>query len=85
MSKRTRSNILLSLMFSSGFLLLISSLPVGVGLALQSYYEVHLERREAFIVAAAVTVFIAVLGGVLLFIGEFIVKRRRKLQGKISV
>lgn len=75
--KPTISDRLLGLMIVSGFMLLVTALPLGLALA----FEIHRDSHDdywAFIGGALMAIALAAVGGVLLGIGEFIVKQRWK-------
>ena len=68
---------LLGLMIITGFMLLVTALPVGIALSLQDHYTSHLDWHWAIIGGAVLTAATAIIGSIFLCIGEFIVQRRR--------
>jgi hypothetical protein len=75
-TKRPLSNILLGLMCSTGILMLLSALPIGLVIGLQERHRSHLADSEALLVGGLMTAATAVIGGVLLGLGMFIARRR---------
>ena len=78
--KPSTSDRLLGLMIISGFMLLLTALPLGVVLCLQDHYKFHGEWRWSVTLGVVMTASTAVVGGILLCTGEFLVKRRRKME-----
>jgi hypothetical protein len=76
--KPSTSDKLLGLMIVAGFMLLLTALPVGLALSLQEHYKFHSDWHWAIILGVVMTVATAVIGGILLCTGEFIVQRRRR-------
>jgi hypothetical protein len=62
-------------------MMVVVAAPIGITLALQSYYEFHLDRHDAIVVGVVMTTVTAVIGSLFYCLGRFIVfmiKRRRK-------
>jgi hypothetical protein len=76
--KPSTSDKLLGLMIVTGFMLLLSALPLGLVLSLQDHYKFHSDWHWAIILGVVMTAATAVVGGIFLCTGEFIVQRRRK-------
>ena len=83
-SKPSTSDKLLGLLIITGFMLLITALPLGIVLCLQNHYKFHSDWRWAIAQGAVMTIATAVVGGMFLCTGEFIVKRRRKIQARTT-
>jgi NhaP-type Na+/H+ or K+/H+ antiporter len=77
-SKPRASDKLLGLMIITGFMLLLTSLPVGLALSLQERYQFHSDWHGAIMLGVAMTGATAIAGAILLCTAEFIVRRRRK-------
>jgi hypothetical protein len=82
-AKRPLGSILIGLMCSTGILMLISALPVGIVLTLLTRYGVHADRVEAALVGGLMTAATAILGGALLGLGMFITSRRWRKRGSV--
>ena len=67
---------ILGLMIISGFMLLICALPLGLALCLQDHYKFHSDWSWAIRLGVVMAGASAIVGGVLLGVGEFIVRRR---------
>jgi len=80
--KSSTSDKLLGLLIISGFLMLITALPLGIVMSLQDRYKFHDDWHWAIIWGPSMTIATAIVGGLFTCIGEFIVKRRWKQQGK---
>ena len=78
MSKRTKSDLILGLMFASGFILLLSALPAGITTALLAYYKHHFEKDDAIVLASVMATSTAAIGAVFVYAAEIINKRRHK-------
>ena len=65
-SKRPFADLLLGLLFSSGFLLLIGAMPSGFAVALAERYTLKSDWHSAMIPAIVMTVAVAALGGMFL-------------------
>ena len=83
-SRPSTSDKLLGLLIITGFMLLLTALPVGIFLSLQDHYEFHSDWHWAIMLGAVMTIATAIVGGVFLCIGELIVKRRRKTQERTT-
>ncbi len=80
--KPTTTDRLLGLCIISGFMLLITAIPLGIFVSLQQHYKFDSDWRWAIIQGAVMAVATAVIGGMLTGVGEFIVRRRWKAQGR---
>ena len=65
-------------MCTSGFMMNLSAIPLGILLLLQAHYKFHLNWHEAWIQALVLTAAVIIIGTLLLFGGMFFLKRRRK-------
>ena len=74
-STPSTTDTLLGLMIISGFMLLISAVPIGIALSLQVHYEHDWEWRWAITLGGVMTLATAVVGGLLDGIGEHVVRR----------
>ncbi len=79
------SDRLLGLMIVAGFMLLLTALQLGFVLCLQDHDKFHSDWRWAIMLGSSMTIATAVVGGLLLGIGEFIVQRRRKRRQRARV
>jgi hypothetical protein len=68
---------ILGLMIVTGFMLLIAVLPVGVALCLQCHYKSHIDWDWAIRLGVVMAGATAIVGGVLLGLGEFVYRRQR--------
>lgn len=66
------------LMIITGVMMVTCAIPVGIVLALQSYYMFHLDLHWAIIQALVMMISTAITGGILFCLGEYIIKKRRK-------
>ena len=78
--KASTSDRLLGLLIFTGFMLLISTLPIGILTCLQDHFQSHSDWHWAFALGTVMAVAVAVVGSVLFCIGTLVVIRRRKLQ-----
>ncbi len=78
--KPSTTDKLLGLLIITGFMLLLMALPVGIVLCLQVRYQLHSDWQWAIIHGVVMTMATAVVGGLFLCTGEFIVQRRWKAQ-----
>jgi len=76
--KRSNADILLGLLFSTGIMLIIVALPVGIELAFLIYRRFQKDLYWAIIGGAAMTAVVAIIGVLSYGIGTLILKRRRK-------
>lgn len=79
-STPTTADRLLGLLIITGFMLLITAIPLGIVLSLQAHYKFHSDWGWAITQGAVMAIATAIVGGLFLGIGEFIVQRRRKAQ-----
>jgi len=82
-AKRPLGNSLLGLMCSTGILMLLSALPVGIVLTLLTHYCAHEGRVEAVLVGGLMAAATTVIGGALLGLGMFITRRRWRTRGSV--
>ena len=75
---------MLGLLIITGFMLLITALPLGAVLCLQDHYNFHSDWHWAITQGVVMTLATAVVGGIFPCTGEFIVKRRRKTQERTT-
>jgi hypothetical protein len=75
---------LLGLLIITGFMLLITALPLGAVLCLHDHYKFQSDWHWAITLGVGMTIATAVVGGIFLGTGEFIVKRRRKRQERMT-
>lgn len=80
-AKRPLGSILLGLMCSTGILLLLSALPVGLVLALLTHYCAREGCVAAVLVGGLMAAATAVIGGALLGLGMFLTRRRWRMRG----
>jgi hypothetical protein len=66
------------LMIITGATLILVAIPLGIGQAFQSHHELHEEWRWAALWGALMMIATGITGGLLLSIGELIVRRRWK-------
>jgi amino acid transporter len=81
--KRSNRNILLGLMIASGFMLVVTALPVGVMMTWQGFHDAHLGWHWAIIGGIVMTIAIGGLGSLFICVGHFIVKRHRRKQERM--
>jgi len=87
MSKSSRQIIpdgLVNLLFTTGMLLVLVSLPMGIFLALQSYRELHYDWRWAILAGVVVTIGVALVGSLFYSLGKLIVRQRRKVEEEMA-
>ena len=68
----------LGLLIVTGFMLLVTALPLGAVLGLQDHYTFHSGWQSAMTLGVVMAVATAIVGGVFLYTGECIVKRRNR-------
>jgi hypothetical protein len=83
-SKQRTSDKLLGLLIITGFMLLITALPIGIVLTLQDHYQVHSDWHWAIMQGAVMAIAAAVFGGLFLCIGTLIVNRRRRTRERMT-
>jgi hypothetical protein len=74
----TTSDRLLGLLIITGFMLLLTAIPLGVVISLQEHYKSHSDWRWAITQGVVLTVATAIVVGLFTGAGEFIVQRRRR-------
>jgi hypothetical protein len=67
-------------MITSGFMMLIAALPLGVMMTWLGYRDGHLGWHWSLIGGVVMLIAVAGLGGLFLFIGNWIVRRHWKKQ-----
>ena len=72
------ANRLLGLVIITGFMLVISALPIGLILSLQDHYKFHSDWHWATILGATIAAATVIVGGLLLCTGELVAKRYKK-------
>lgn len=75
LSKKTKFQFALNLMISTGMLLVVVAVPVGIALGFQSYFELHLEMRHSIMFGAVLTISMIVLGFIFYWSGMRILRR----------
>ena len=83
-SNRVRLPLWHSLMYSTGFLLILCGIPGTVLLTFLFIHNKHsrLDGSEAMLFGGCMIALKLVIGGVLLFVAEKISKRRNKVESK---
>lgn len=81
--KRSNSDILIGLLFSTGIMLVVTALPLGIVFAFQFYHDLQDDSRWAIIGGGIMTIVTALIGFLSYGIGTLIMKRRRR-ENKIS-
>ena len=77
-SKPQASDKLLGLTIITGFMLLLTALPMALVLSLQERYKFHSDWHWAIILGVAMAGATAIAGAIFLCTAELIVRRRRK-------
>ena len=81
--KRSTSDILIGLLFSTGIMLVVTALPLGIVFTFQYYHDLHDDLRWAIIGGGIMTIVTALIGFLSYGIGRLIMKGRRR-KNKIS-
>jgi hypothetical protein len=76
--------VLPSLLFSTGFLMVIGALPAGLMILLEDHYQFHSDWHGATIAAAYRAIPVATTGGLFLCGATLIFKCRAKKTSEIS-
>jgi hypothetical protein len=76
--------VLLSLLFSTGFLMVLGALPAGLMVLLEEHYQFRSDWHGATIAAAYMAIPIATIGGLFLAIAALIFKGRGQKSSGIS-
>jgi hypothetical protein len=83
--KRPVGRVLLGLLFSTGYLMLIGALPVGIVTLLQERYDRRLGIGEwAIHDMALMTLIVGGIGGLFLLVGQIIYKVQSRRSQEIS-
>jgi hypothetical protein len=83
-SAPTTTDRLLGLLIISGFMLLITAIPLGIFLSLQERYKFGSDWHWAITQGAVMAIATAIVGGLFTGVGEFIVRRRWKAQERMT-
>jgi cytochrome c biogenesis protein CcdA len=59
---RSNSDILIGLLFSTGIMLVVTALPLGIVFAFQFYHDLHDDLRWAIIGGGIMTIVAAIIG-----------------------
>jgi hypothetical protein len=70
------------LMYITGWMLIFSTIPVDIVVAIQSYHYFYGSWRWTIIAVGVMTTALAVIGGLFLCIANIILKRRRTMTKK---
>ena len=83
-SKPTTTDRLLGLLIISGFMMLITAIPLGIVLSLHEHSKFDSDWRWSITEGAVMTIATAIVGGLFTGVGEFIVRRRWKAQERMT-
>jgi hypothetical protein len=75
-SRVSVADVLPSLLFSTGFWMVLTALPIGLVVLLEEHFQFHSDRHWATIAAVVMTVTVATIGGIFLAIAILIFKRQ---------
>jgi hypothetical protein len=78
MGNRSKYEIMVGLMCSSGFMLLICGVPGMILASLLEYLMGHMKLSEAVLFAGVMTGLIVFTGGILLWLGLYLARRLRR-------